>query len=47
MLLPKIVPAMAYGLAWTTSTVPQEQSAAFEYWPVAPPAQRTSRGLAT
>jgi hypothetical protein len=35
MLLPKIVLAMAYGLALTTSTLAQEQSAAFEYWPVA------------
>ena len=35
MLLPKIVLAMAYGFALTTSTLAQEQSAAFEYWPVA------------
>jgi hypothetical protein len=35
MLLPKIVLAMTYGLALTTSTLAQEQSAAFEYWPVA------------
>ena len=35
MLLSKIVLAMAYGFALTTSTLAQEQSAAFEYWPVA------------
>jgi hypothetical protein len=35
MLLPKIVLAMTYGVAMTTSTLAQEQSAAFEYWPVA------------
>ena len=35
MLLPKIVLAMTYGVALTTSALAQEQSAAFEYWPVA------------
>jgi hypothetical protein len=35
MLLLKIVLAMTYGVALTTSTLAQEQSAAFEYWPVA------------
>jgi hypothetical protein len=35
MLLPKIVLAMTCGAVLTTSTLAQEQSAAFEYWPVA------------
>jgi hypothetical protein len=35
MLLPKIVLAVTYGVALTTSTLAQEQFAAFEYWPVA------------
>jgi len=35
MLIPKIVLAVTCGAAFATSTVAQEQSAAFEYWPVA------------
>ena len=35
MLLPKIVLAMTYGVALITSALAQEQSAAFDYWPVA------------
>jgi len=35
MIIPKIVLAMTCGAAFATSTVAQEQSAAFEYWPVA------------
>src|SRR5258705_10407739 len=35
MLIRKIVLAMTCAVASTTSTLAQEQSAAFEYWPVA------------